>query len=218
MKRLIFILSLAVSLISSPALFAQLTPGVGEFGIDAGHFANFPATRDYLKNISSVLYIAPYIRTGKHEFFAGLAYPLSTTALYFSENNVYPKPGAVAGYKFYIFDVLGVENLFIHYTFQYLRYSGSHDQYYTGVTQPYNWKETDTYINNVIGLGYNVFLDKYERFGFFYTLDYVISQTSYKLAGQGYSDNSWSMNYVWHNLSTNLGFSFKLTPLKKVKR
>gem|GEM_PF-2491529 len=28
--------------------------------------------------------------------------------------------GAIAGYKFYIFNVYGRENLFVHYSFQYL--------------------------------------------------------------------------------------------------
>ena len=218
MKPFIFILALAVSLIISPELFSQGNAVPGEFGIDAGHFTNFPATKDFLKNYSSVIYVAPYIRTGKHEFFAGLAVPLAVHGLYFSDNNVNTRLGFLAGYKFYIFDVQGVENLFIHYTFQYLPYKGEHDQYYAGISEPYHWTERDTYINNVIGLGYNVFFDKNERFGFFYTLDYMITQTGYKLSGVNLNNTSWTTNYVWHNLSTNLGLSLKLTSLKKKEK
>ena len=71
------------------------------------------------------------------------------------------------------------------------------------------------YINNVIGLGYNLYFDTEGRFGLYYTLDYLISQTGYKLAGPGSNTNSWTTQYVWNNLSTHIGLIFKLTSLKK---
>ena len=107
------------------------------------------------------------------------------------------------------------ENLFVHCNFQYLRFAGYWDKYYIGNNQTYRLTETDTYINNLIGLGYNLFFDTNERFGFYYTLDYVISQTGYKLGSPGFNDNSWTTQYIWNNLSTNFGFIFKLTSLKK---
>jgi hypothetical protein len=199
-----------------------------EFGISTGEFTNFPANQNYLKQDMTVFYVAPYIRTGKHEFSAGIVYPLSTNGLYATDHTVKPRLGAIAGYKFYLFDVYGRENLFIHYLFQYLRYGGAFDTHttqlgYSGAfgtytipgNQLYHWTETDMYINNVIGLGYNLFLDSDERFGFYYTLDYIISQAGYKFGGNGYNDNSWATRYIWNNLSTHLGFSFKLTSLKK---
>jgi hypothetical protein len=95
---------------------------------------------------------------------------------------------------------------------------GYYDIYYSWSNQPYHWTETDIYINNVIGLGYNLFLDTQERFGFYYTLDYVISQAGYKLGTPGFNDNSWATQYIWNNLSTSFGFIFKLTPLKKKEK
>jgi len=181
MKRLIAILLTAqFMLIVSHKLYSQANSDMQEFGIAAGSFSNFPANQNYLKEYITVLYVAPYIRTGKHEFSAGIVYPLKTHNLFFSDYNINPRPGATAGYKFYIFNVYGRENLFVHYSFQYLRFTGNYD--ITSNNQSYHWTETDTYINNVIGLGYNLFFDTDGRFGFYYTLDYVISQTGYKLA------------------------------------
>jgi hypothetical protein len=67
----------------------------------------------------------------------------------------------------------------------------------------------------VIGLGYNLFFDTGGRFGLYYTLDYVISQTGYKLGTPGIKNTSWNVQYLWDHLSTNFGFIFKLTSLKK---
>ncbi|MCX6252692.1 MAG: hypothetical protein NTX61_18310 [Bacteroidetes bacterium] len=54
----------------------------------------------------------------------------------------------------------------------------------------------------LIGLGYNLFLDTDERFGFYYTLDYIISQSGYKTGTPDFKNNSWTTQYVWNNLST----------------
>ncbi len=216
MKRFIAILLTAQFMfIISHKLFSQSNTIMQEFGITTGAFTNFPANQNYLKENISVFYIAPYLRTGKHEFSAGIVYPLKTHGLYFNDNNINPRLGAMAGYKFYIFNVYGRENLFVHYSFQYLRFIGGSDVYYIWNNQSYHWTETDTYINNVIGLGYNLFFDINERFGFYYTLDYVISQAGYKLGTPGFNDNFWATQYIWNNLSTNFGFSFKLNSLKK---
>jgi hypothetical protein len=219
MKRFIaIILTLQIMLILSYKLFSQSSSDMQEFGTTAGAFTNFPANKDYLKKDIKVFYIAPYLRTGKHEFSAGIVYPLQTHGLFFTDNNINPCIGAIAGYKFYVFNVFGRENLFVHYAFQYLRFKGDKDLYINPDNQPVTMTETDVYINNVIGLGYNIFFDTDERFGFFYTLDYVISQTSYKTGTTGFKDNSWTTQYIWNNLSTNLGLSFKLTSLKKKEK
>ncbi len=205
-------------LIVSNGLFSQSSSDMQEFGISTGGFTNFPANQDYLKKGISVLWVAPYLRTGKHEFSIGIIFPLQTKALFFNDNNINPRLGATAGYKFYVFNVFGRENLFVHYSFQYLRFMKPYDIYFNGSSQPYHWTETDTYINNVIGLGYNLFFDTEERFGLFYTLDYVITQTSYKISTAGFKDNPWAAQYIWNNLSTGFGLSFKLTSLKKEKQ
>ena len=210
----IFLTVQFVSIISHE-LYSQTNPGLHEFGITAGGFTNFPANQDYLKKDMGVFYIAPYIRTGQHEFTAGIVYPLNTHGLYFSDNNINPHLGAMAGYKFYIFNVYSRENLFVHYTFQYLRFKGDYDVHNSWSGEIYPWTETDTYINNVIGLGYNLFFDINRRFGLYYTLDYVISQAGYKLDSQGFNYNYWHTRYIWNNLSTNIGFIFKITSLKK---
>jgi hypothetical protein len=185
-------------------LFSQSEPVLKEFGITTGALSNFPANQNYFKDNMSVFYVAPFVRAGRHEFSAGLMYPLKAQGLYFNNADLDPRLGATAGYKYYIFDPQGRENLFVHYCFQYLRYKG----------QVTDQTETDMYINNVIGLGYNIFFDMNARFGFYYTLDYVITQNGYNIAEPGYTGNSWITKYVWNYLSTNIGFSFKLTPIK----
>lgn len=219
MKRFVAILLTAQFMLMIPQkLNSQSNSDMKEFGISAGTFTNFPCNQDYLKDAMTVFYLAPYVRTGKHEFSAGLVYPLTTSALFFTDNSIYPSLGATAGYKFYIFNVYGRENLFVHYSFQYLRFKGSYDTYYSWSNNPYKWDETDIYINNVIGLGYNIFFDVNGRFGFYYILDYVISQTGYQFYVQDYKKDSWVAQYVWNNLSTNLGFIFKITSLKKKEK
>jgi hypothetical protein len=199
----------------SQKLFSQSDPINSEFGITAGAFTNFPANQNYLTENMSVFYVAPYIRTGKHEFSAGFLYPLKNPGLYSSDNNLNPRLGALAGYKFYIFNVYGRENMFVHYSFQYLRFMGSYDKYYAWSNKPVHWTENDMYINNVIGLGYNLFFDVNERFGMYYILDYAISQAGYKVSTQDFTQNTWFTQYIWNNISTNFGFIFKLTSLKK---
>jgi len=200
--------------ILSNTLYSQSASIHSEFGITAGAFTNFPADSSYLKENINVFYLAPYVRTGRHEFSAGLLYQLAAHALYFTGNNVSPRLGATAGYKFYVFNVYGRENLFIHYSFQYLRFVGSYDIYDRwGNLLPVT--ETNTYINNVIGLGYNLYFDTNERFGFYYTLDWVISQTGYNLKSPHNNPNTWTTRYVWNNISTNFGFIFKIMSLKK---
>jgi hypothetical protein len=213
------LLTLLVIVVYPGNLFSQEEPVNREFGITAGGFTNFPANQDYLTKNTSVFYLAPYIRVGKHEFSAGILYPLTTQSLLWEDYNIYPRMGATAGYKFYVFDVYGRENLFIHYSFQYLRFQRKYEMSYIWAFEPYQWTETDMYINNVIGLGYSLFFDTAERFGLFYTLDYVISQTSLKPVPPGFKKDSWNTQYVWNNLSTNLGFSFKIGSLgRKAKK
>jgi hypothetical protein len=214
MKKFIIFFISAQFIFISGQLFSQSSDISKEFGVSVGEFTNFPCNKNYKKNDMTVFYVSPYVRAGRHEFSAGIVYELKYTALNFSDHKLAPCSGAIAGYKFYIFNPDGRENLFIHYAFQYLRFRDNLDITFSdGSKQP--WSEKDTYINNVIGVGYNVYFDTNERFGFFYTLDYVISQTGDKLAGPGYTNDSWTTRYVWNNLSTHLGFTFKLTPLKK---
>lgn len=197
---------------SSFELYAQQDTFIPEMGITTGAFTNFPANENYLKENISVFYVAPYVRAGRHEFSAGLAFPLQTDALYFSDHKINPRPGAVAGYKFYVFNIYGRENMFVHYTFQYLRFEGSYELDYGSSHQLTPVTETDMYVNNVIGLGYNLFFDTNERFSFFYILDYAISQSGYH---NDYNYSEWTTHYFWNRISTGFGLSFKLTALKK---
>ena len=215
MKRVIVLLfTVQFMFILSHKLYSQSNSDMQELGITTGGFTNFPANQDYLTKSMSAFYIAPYVRMGQHEFSAGFLFPLQTEPLFINEDNIAPRLGAIAGYKFYVFNVYGRENLFIHYSFQYIRFSGSYDSY-SGGSQYDPWTEKDMYINNVIGLGYNLFFDYNARFGLYYTLDYVISQAGYKVGSQHYSENSWATGYIWNNLSTHVGLIFKLTSLKK---
>ena len=199
-------------------LFAQADPMKQDFGISAGGFSNFPANQHYMTELKSVIYVSPYIQIGRHEFSLGFAYPVAIHGLFFSDDIINPSPGFTAGYKFYVFNPYFRENMFIHYSFEYLRYKTVYNKVLTGdVSRPYT--ETDMYFNNVIGLGYNVYFDSDGRFGLYYILDYLISQNSYKLNGDIPNSGSWMTNYIWNNLSTHIGLTFKLTSLrKKVKK
>ncbi|MEI6898332.1 MAG: hypothetical protein WCL00_00510 [Bacteroidota bacterium] len=204
---------LSFLLLSSILLFSQNNANMQDFGITAGGFTNFPCNENYMKENIGVFYVAPYIRTGKHEFTAGILMPLSAHSLVFNTQTLQPRPGFKLGYKFYVFNIYSRENLFIHYTFEYLRFKGTLDNSYLY----YNLAATekDMYINNVIGLGYNLFFDSEERFGFYYTFDYIISQAGYQSDYPGNSDHLWRTQYFWNHLSTHFGVSFKITSLKK---
>ncbi len=214
-KIIVLFLTVQFMFAISHKLFAQDNANMQEFGITAGAFTNFPANQDYLKKYMNVFYVGPYVRTGKHEFSVGIVYPLTTHGISFSDQKITPCVGATAGYKFYVWNVYSRENLFIHYSLQYLRFKGSYDVKYNNSDQQDRWTEKDMYINNVVGLGYNLFFDMEARFGFYYTLDYVIQQKGYQLRAPGFNDNSWSTSYIWNNISTNFGFLFKLGSLKK---
>jgi hypothetical protein len=216
MKRFIGILLTAQFVfLFSCELFSQTESVYKELGLDAGTFTNFPCNQHYLSQNITVFYVAPYVRAGQHEFSAGFAYPTQAYALFGTEHKLDPCMGATAGYKWYIFNAAGRENLYVHYSFQYLRFRGSYDTYFTGSSNPVHWDETDMYINNVIGLGYNLFFDADARFGLFYSLDYVISQTSYNTNSQNSGVKTWTTQFAWNNISTNLGLLFKLTSFKK---
>ncbi|GEM_PF-812263 len=217
MKTIIaFLLTAGLMLACFSDAFSQPESIKRDFGISAGGFTNFPVNQNYLKEGISAVYLSPYIQVGRHEFSAGIVYPLATQGLFHTENNINPRPGAIAGYKFYVSNEYYRENLYIHYSFQYLRYKGGYD-ISAGNGQPVeHYTETDMYINNVIGLGYNLYFDMEGRFGLYYTLDYVISQTGYHLSGPNTQGTGlWTTQYLWNRMSTHVGFIFKLTSLKK---
>jgi hypothetical protein len=215
MKRSFNLIVIAFVFVSfSEKIYSQEEEIHKEFGVTAGAFGNFPANKDYLDKNIKVFYVAPYVRAGQHEFSAGLLYPLKSDALFYTDSTVNPRLGFTAGYKFYIFNAEGRENLFIHYAFQYLRFHGSYNQYYPPEQISYKVTETDMYINNVIGLGYHIFFDMNGRFGLYYILDYVISQAGYNGTMHAHAASSWSTNYIWNNLSTNVGFIFKIKTIK----
>jgi hypothetical protein len=208
-----WLIAVCFAFLLASTVTAQSADQPQEIGISTGGFTHFPANRNYLTDNISMFYAAPYFRAGKHEFTAGIIYPLSTNALNYSEEKINPRPGFLAGYKFYVFNIFGQENMFIHYSFEYLRFKRTYDVSTWVHISPVT--ETDMYINNVIGLGYNLFFDSNERFSFFYILDYVISQKGYRLEYLDHKSNMWSTGYVWNNISTHFGFSFRLTSVHK---
>jgi hypothetical protein len=211
MKKTLILLLLVLG-IPSVKMAQSQTPD-SEFGISTGGLTNFPANKNYMKTDINVLYVTPYVRVGHHEFSAGVLCPLTAHSLYNPDTYIHPRPGAIAQYKFFI-DIDPLENFFIHYAFQYIRFSREFtDQY---VYEFGKATEKDMYINNLIGLGYTLYFDQGHRFGFYYIFDYVISQASYKVDHS--SDSKyWETRFIWNNLSTHVGFSFKITPLKKGK-
>ncbi|MGE5423875.1 MAG: hypothetical protein ACM3N9_00845 [Syntrophothermus sp.] len=181
-----------------------------EFGITLGGFTNFPANKDYLDKYMSGFYVAPFFKTGKHEFSLGADMPLATKAIYFSDEKINPMPGVVAGYKYYFADIYGREQFFIHYMWQYMRYKKDYTITPETAVDDGKRTETDFYINNVIGLGYNLFIDMDNRFGFYYILDYMISQKNFKLNRPENNTDEWISKFSWNNISTQIGFSFRL--------
>jgi hypothetical protein len=220
----IFVAILVITGLATQSLRSQESETPKELGINVGGFSHFPANKNFMTDYKSMVYVAPYVRAGNHEFMAGLLYPLSTYGIYYTDKMLKPMPGFIAGYKFYVFNVYGRENMFIHYNFEYLRYKLTQDDLHVWNGTPNTITETDMYINNVIGLGYNVFFDMNARFGLFYTLDYVISQGGFRLATDEpvpsyilpmVNSGTFVTKYFWNNLSNQIGFLFRLTPIKK---
>jgi hypothetical protein len=204
----------ALLLMISINLFSQSTALNREFGLTVGGFTNFPANKHYLDDNIKVVSLAPYIIVGKHEFYAGILYPLNAKGLYsgwFAEQKLIARPGATAGYKFYIFNKAGRENMYVNYSFQYLRFTGT----FVGGINNFQWFETDYDINNVFSLGYVVYFDTQQRFGMYYSLGYVISQGSYKTTMEVPSYFPWKTKFIWNNVNTNVGLSFKLKSFDK---
>lgn len=205
MKWIFGFLWVITVVLSLPAeLFSQSEITYKELGINVGGFTNFPANQDYLTNYMSAVYVAPYIRIGRHEIMAGINCPMPADGLYNTGLRLDPRPGVVAGYKLYLFNPFGRENMFIHYSFQYLNLKGGENETY----------EKDRYFNNTIGLGYHLFFDSGARFGLFYILDYVISRTGYNRFNNNSAAFEWTNEWAWNHLSTHIGLSFKLAEFR----
>jgi hypothetical protein len=204
MKKYIAVSLFAAFMLLIPYnLFSQSTTLNREFGLTLGGFTNFPANKHYLDDNIKVISLAPYVIIGKHEFYAGIVYPLKANGLNWG-TKLDSRPGFVAGYKYYIFNKAGRENMYVNYSFQFLRFKGTPDVF------PDMSYEINDYINNVISLGYVVYFDRQQRFGMYYSLGYVISQGSYNNNYDSPSGNLWNAQYIWDHINTNVGFSFKL--------
>jgi hypothetical protein len=204
----------AIFLLISYTSFSQSTALNREFGLAVGGFTNFPANKHYLDDNIKIISLTPYIIIGKHEFYAGILYPLNANGLYSGEK-LNSRPGATAGYTFYIFNKAGRENMYVNYSFQYLRYKGPFDVYPDPGFSPYKFTEKNTYINNVFSLGYVVYFDTQQRFGMYYSLGYVISQGGYQEYLNHNFRDQWTTQYIWDHINTNVGFSFKLKNFDK---
>jgi hypothetical protein len=207
--RKIFFLTVILIIAFAGQAFPQKDT-TGELGITFGGFTNFPANKDYLNKNHSAFYLAPAYRIGKHEFTLGISIPLNTDALFQTDSTIKSRPGFIAGYRFYFADIYGQEKFFIHYNFQYLRYSRDYEVLVMPKSTEAGWTEKDMYINNIIGLGYYLYLGSKNQCGFYYVLDYVISQRSYHVKGPFLEGHTWISEFVWNNLSTGLGFYIKL--------
>jgi hypothetical protein len=214
MKRsLLLPFFLWVILLNPITIFSQSAGLTREVGLTVGAFTNFPMNQNYLKdNIKGLPSLTPYVRVGRHEFFAGLILP-SYTSIY--DLHLNPCLSATAGYRYYVFNPAGRENLYINYSFQYLWFKKNYDAYAYPSAVPYHVHLTEAYINNILSLGYVVFLDRNQRFGFYYSLGYIISQIGDKSVWEGQSSSVWYTHYIWNRLSTQVGFSFKLKSFDK---
>jgi len=204
---LLFLTAILIFSVTSNS-FSQSEGLTREFGLTAGAFTNFPCNKDYLNNNIKIFHLAPYVRIGRHEFYAGIVYPLNAKGLY-SNENLDSRPGAFGGYKFYVFNPAGRENMYVNYAFQYLRFKGLWDNN----PNPDNIVERNYYINNVFSLGYVVYFDTQQRFGMYYSLGYVISEGGYQTYASTIKTNPqrlWLTKFSWNHINTNVGLSFKL--------
>jgi hypothetical protein len=212
-NKIRFSLLAVILLIISISSFSQSTSLTREFGLTVGGFTNFPTNQHYIDDNIKVLSLAPYITVGKHQFYAGILYPLRANGLY-SDKKIYSRPGATAGYTFYVFNKAGRENMYVNYSFQYFKFTGNFD----AGPSPYTFIEKDIYINNVFSLGYVVYFDTQQRFGMYYSLGYVISQRGYQEHPNTVdlkNPSAWWTEFSWNHFNTNFGFSFKLKQFDK---
>jgi len=214
MKKHVLLFALAaIMLLGSINLYSQTNGLKREVGLVVGGFSNFALNKNYLKdNIKGLPYVAPYVRVGKHEFYGGLLWPFYETL---SDHYLNSRLSAIAGYKYYVFNPSGRENLFVNYSFQYLGFKGGYDNYPPAGIPSIHSTRTQFYINNIFSLGYVLFLDPNNRFGFYYTLGYIIARESNKDESPFLIPSSFSSRYLWNRLSTNIGFSFKLKGFDK---
>jgi hypothetical protein len=186
-------------MLTSSGLFSQSDTVRKQLGINTGIFFNYSFT----ENITiGGAYLDLYKRIGKHEYYGGLIYQ-SKPKGELTEGELKPRFGIIAGYKFYFYKFPHRENIFLHYTFQYLSFIGRYPKYSHG-SYIGDYTQNDDFINNIIGLGFTVFFNKKQRFGFYYSFGYIISK---HIAG----------GFNWSFINSNFGFNFKLTNLKTRK-
>lgn len=172
-------------------------PGISqEIGVKSGIFLNFQAYYMERRTVGSYLY--PYYRINKHEFYTGLIYPFF--GVYGAGGDLDQHLGFVAGYNFYFFKIHRRFNIYLHFEFQYLVYSG---EVFSGDKYGTTYFEIERYFNNIVGVGFIGFLDKNQRVGISWSWGFNFSKNTY--------------DFFQDYLNANLGITIKIASFEKGK-
>jgi hypothetical protein len=199
MKKYTILLTVFITLIFSDKLLSQSETGNLKLGIRSGASTCINGYNPSDDNIMA-FYFTSYLRIKKHEFNLGMVYPVTTYGGMDGVLNSNIDP--VVGYKYYFLKFPKWVNPFIHYEFQYLRYSGVVDD---GSKEHNQYTETDNLFYNIIGFGFNGFFYKNQNFGFSWSLGFIIPVKKFYAGYQNY-------------LNSNLSFYFTLVSFKHALR
>ncbi len=128
-------------------------------------------------------------RLKNHEFLAGTFHQIESEST---------SPGPMIGYRFYLFKELTRLNVFFNYVFMYS--PNKRVEYSRQGT--FSYRDDNYY--NIIGCGFNVFIDKQHRLGFTGTMNYPIFIEK---------NSNWIYCY-WRAMAFTTGLTFKI-PLSK---
>jgi hypothetical protein len=151
-------------------------------------------------------YVAPSVRKGRHEFLAGVL--LTRKNIY--KNLSDPSWGPVACYKFYLFNEPQRVNMYLFYGFHYFRQQ--RDYYYGPYMIPVEGTWNEDYFHNVLGTGYQVFLDKNRRLGFYNSLGYTFA-----FRREDIQDQEVFVNPLFSYININMGFRCRIATIKGKK-
>jgi hypothetical protein len=151
-------------------------------------------------------YLAPSFRIKKHEFYLGTQMTDKNIGGKFK-----PLFGGIAGYKFYIFKEPMRVNMFLHYALQYFHNTWESERIWIDsnggiITRTNKWQSD--IITNIFGFGFNVFIDKNNRYSFNSTMGYAPIICRSKSASNLYKD------FYWRQVEITLGFSVKIASIK----
>jgi hypothetical protein len=192
---------------TSSNIYAQSDNRI-KFSITTGFLLNL----DYEYDNQYAGYIIPSARIDRHEFYIG---PLVNERQFNAKFK--PSIGGLTGYRFYLEKNEKVLNVFVQYSFQFMRYEYIYNSSYNSnviISFPYQAEQEkwrDNVINNVIGYGLKIYLNKTKTFSFDHTIGYSIILYSDKNKNNHFASNEFS----WSGINLTGGFCYRFHSLKK---